>query len=74
MSDKDLTPQVPGEAPEPVQEPEAKPEPKAKTKAKPEADKPTGLPDASTVNPEKISRAVLTRQGWVVPAATPAKV
>jgi uncharacterized protein YijF (DUF1287 family) len=27
------------------------------------------LPDASDVNPDKIARATLTKQGWVVPTA-----
>lgn len=49
---EEIVPQVPGEA-----ETEA-PKPKAKK---------SGLPDQSTVNPDKIKRAVLTQQGYVVP-------
>lgn len=52
MSDE-IVPQVPGEA-----ETEA-PQPKKSKKS--------GLPDQSTVDPDKIKRAVLTQQGYVVP-------
>ena len=69
MADKDLTPQVPGEVsdtvPEAVEAPKKAPK-AAKPAPKPQAD---GLPDMGDVDPEKIHRAVLTRQGWVVPAA-----
>ena len=50
---EELDPQVPGNE-------EAQPTP---VKAK----KPRGLPDQDEVNPDKIPRAVLTQQGWVVP-------
>jgi hypothetical protein len=58
MAEKDLTPQVPGETaePEPTKAKAAKPEP---TKA--------GLPDASDIDPKKITRATLSKQGWVIP-------
>jgi hypothetical protein len=73
MSDKDLTPQVPGEE---VQE-EAAPEvvePKPRAKGKAAAVKQDAIPDQADVNPDTIKRAVLTKQGWVVPTSQPAKV
>ena len=56
--------QVPGdqpsEAPEvAAQQPEAAPT---------EAPEVAGLPDISTIDPTKITRSVLTRQGWICPA------
>ena len=64
MSKKDLTPQVPGEAPAVESAPEVPETPEAvASPAKPE-----GLPDASTIDPDKIQRAVLSRQGWIVPS------
>lgn len=42
--------------------PEAKP-----SKAKPEAKAPGELPDQSEIDPKTITRAVETKQGWVVP-------
>jgi len=65
MSEKSLTPQVPGEesqASTDVQEAEAAP-----AKAGKKAAVVTGLPDASSVDAKKIARAVLTKQGWVCP-------
>lgn len=60
MSDQDLTPQVPGETAATEAEP---------TKKKPAAKaKEPGLPDQASINPEKITRAVLTKDGYVVPA------
>lgn len=50
---EEIVPQVPGEA-----ETEA---------PKPKNAKKSGLPDQSTVDPDKIKRAVLTQQGYVVP-------
>jgi hypothetical protein len=57
MAEKDLTPQVPGETAEP---PANDVEP---IKAKPTK----GLPDASSIDPKKIKRATLSKQGWVIP-------
>lgn len=45
---------------------EAKPEAKT-AKAKPEAKAPGELPDQSEIDPTKIDRAVMSKQGWVVP-------
>lgn len=55
MSDQEIIPQVPGDNAEPEQKPR-----KAKEKA-------PGLPEQSSVNPDKITRAVLTKDGYVVP-------
>lgn len=53
-------PQVPGGAPTSSENPAAEGE--ATVKAGSE------LPDQSKIDPTKISRAVLTKQGWVCPA------
>ena len=64
MTDKNLTPQVPGDAP--VEQVEAAPE--AKTKGKTAKAIPSGgLPEASSIDAKQITRAVLTKQGWVCP-------
>lgn len=56
--------QVPGATPE--QAPDAAAE---QPKATPEqAPKAGGLPDIADIDPTKISRSVLTKQGWVCPA------
>jgi hypothetical protein len=62
MSNPELNPQVPGEEPTTEAAEPAK-------AAKPS--KSDGLPDQSSVNQNKIPRAVLTKQGWVVPTAKP---
>lgn len=46
-------------AKKPVQVPGATPE---------QAPKAGGLPDIADIDPTKISRSVLTKQGWVCPA------
>lgn len=72
MAEPELKPQVPGEEQEqdPVPEAEAAPAPKHKGRAKAEAPV-VGLPESDSVDPNKITRAVLTKQGWVVPIAKP---
>lgn len=70
MSTKDLNPQVPGESPavEPAPEVPETPEATEAPEAIAAPAKPRGLPDASTIDPNKIPRAVLCRQGWIVPS------
>jgi hypothetical protein len=67
------TPQVPG-APTPDTSAAAGSAPAADgaaektTKVKAATKAPGELPDESDIDPTKISRAVLTKQGWVCPA------
>lgn len=72
MADPDLNPQVPGEDVAPVAEVPAPRKTRARAEKADEdqASQANGdnLPDQSTVDPKAITRAVLTRQGWVVPA------
>lgn len=64
MSDQEIIPQVPGETSEQEQPKLTKAQEKAMAKAKDQA---PGLPEQSSVNPAKITRAVLTKDGYVVP-------
>ena len=81
------TPRVPGEQPAEAQADAESREPQQATgglsekgKAKlaimerpaHEAEAKPGLPDAADIDPTKLRRAVMTRQGWVCPAASPA--
>jgi hypothetical protein len=80
MEKHELTPHIPGEeiTPDaPINDPVAAAievrdggEPKV-PKAKNGDKKKAGLPDMKDVNPMKITRSVLTNQGWVVPAEKP---
>lgn len=58
----EIIPQVPGES--------AEPEPKVRTRRgrkSEESAQSNILPDQSEIDPRKIDRAVLSRQGWVCP-------
>lgn len=56
--------QTPGD--QPADAPEVAVEQQAPAQA--EAPEAAGLPDISTIDPTKITRSVLTQQGWVCPA------
>lgn len=58
--------QTPGEAPADSQPTEVT------QAAAPAPAEPSGLPDAADIDPAKLKRAVLTKQGWVCPTTSPA--
>lgn len=71
MSKPQITPQVPGESPATAAQADAGAQEQASQQteqAQATADTDGGLPDQSDIDPTKIRRSVLTKQGWVCPA------
>lgn len=71
---RNLTPQMPGETgpagelPEGAADQQQADKPKPGRKPRAAMERPAGeLPDQSEVDASKLSRAVLTKQGWVCP-------